>query len=64
MGAIENMCRLTFHLNCVLQLYKVHSHGIIEMPEVQKCLSTIDALLSETEEWKDEVKTAATWFGP
>jgi len=61
LGGIEKMCRLTYHLNHVLHLYKTHSHGPLDLPEVQKALSRLDGLLSHRKDWKEEIKTAETW---
>ena len=61
MGGIEKMCRLTFHVNGMLKYYKNYSHGPLEMPEVQKCLSRLDGLLSDRKDWKNEVEQAETW---
>lgn len=64
MGGMEKMCRLTFHLNRVLNLYKHYSHGPLDMPEVQRCLDRLDALLGHRKDWQNEVEQAESWaFG-
>lgn len=61
---MEKMCRLTFHLEKVLQLYKTHSHGPLDIPEVQRCFSRLEGLLLDRKDWKEEVARAQDWaFG-
>ena len=45
----------------MLKYYKNYSHGPLDMPEVQKCLSRLDGLLSDRKDWKNEVEQAETW---
>lgn len=61
MGGIEKMNRLTFHLDQVLKHYQSHSHGPINLPEVQRALSRLDGLLSHRADWKKCVKQAEDW---
>jgi hypothetical protein len=62
MSGLEKMNRLTFHLDKVLRLYKTHSHGAVELPEVQRALSRIDGLLSHRQDWKDDLESMKTWM--
>ena len=61
MGELEKMCRLTYHLNEVLSLYKQHYHGAIDNPIVLDSLDLIDDILSKNQDWAQEVETAKTW---